>query len=137
MESPSGHDPARAPAPADHDVAPQPSGQPPAGTEGSPSPRLVGDSADAVAFLDAPGLGAEELLDAVDGVLRGMSDGAILTVFTDDPTAPRLAAHWSAIGRVDVVAVIPHRERTGTTLTFRRATPRPGSDATGRPGSER
>ena len=75
-------------------MAPQSSEEPPVGAATASPPTLVGDSGDAVAFLDAPGLGAQELLDAVDGVLASMSDGAILTVFTDDPTAPHIAADW-------------------------------------------
>jgi TusA-related sulfurtransferase len=110
MASPSCHDPARAPTTASRAT-------------------LVGHSGDAVAFLDAPGIGAHELLDAVDDVLATMSDGAILTVFSDDPSASQMAAEWSADRRVELIAVIPHVDRPGTTLTFRRAEPGSRSDA--------
>jgi TusA-related sulfurtransferase len=89
----------------------------------SSPPTLVGDRSDAVAFLDAPGLNAQDLLDTVAGVLAGMSDGAILTVFTDDPTASDTAPAWCMDRRVELLAVIPHTDRTGTTLTFRHAEP--------------
>ena len=87
----------------------------------------MGHGGDAVAFLDAPGLGAQELLDAVHQVLASMSDGAILTVFTDDPAAQHLATDWYTDDRIELVAVIPHSDRDGTTLTFRRAEPQSGS----------
>ena len=130
MASPS-HDPARTPASVDHEAPPQSSEEPPIGSATASRPTLVGDSGDAVAFLDAPVLGAHQLLDAVDSVLASMSDGAILTVFTDDPTAPHMAADWSAGRRVELLAVIPHSDRDGTSLTFRRAEPESGSAATG------
>ncbi len=91
MASPSCPDPARAPGPVDHDAVPQSSDEPSVGAATASPPTLVGASGDAIAFLDAPGLDAQELLDAVAGVLASMSDGSILTVFTDDPTAPHTA----------------------------------------------
>jgi TusA-related sulfurtransferase len=127
MASSSCHDPARAPVPVDDDAALQYSQEPSIASATASPPTLVGDRGDAVAFLDAPGLSAQELLDAVDGVLTSMCDGAVLTVFTDDPTAPHSAAHWSAGRDVELLAVIPHGDRTGTTLTFRRAEPGSGS----------
>ena len=123
MASPSCHDPGCVPAPVDHDVPPRPSGEPPVDAAATERPTLVRARGDAVAFLDAPGLGAPELLDAVDEVLASMSCGAILTVFTDDPTARCVAADWAAERRVELLAVIPHSDRDGTTLTFRRAEP--------------
>jgi TusA-related sulfurtransferase len=90
---------------------------------------LVGDRGGAVAFLDAPGLRAPALLDAVDRALASMSSRAILTVFSDDPSAPQMAADWSADRRVELLAVIPHGDRPGTTFTFRRAEPGSRSDA--------
>jgi hypothetical protein len=134
MASPSCPDPARAPGPVDHDAARQSSVEPPVGAATAFPPRLVGDGGDAVAFLDAPGLGGQELLDAVAGVLASMSDGAILTVFTDDPTAPHTAPGWCT-SCVELLAVIPLGDRTGATLTFRRAEPNSGSEATGMPPS--
>jgi TusA-related sulfurtransferase len=133
MASRRRHDPARAPGPVDHD-APRSSEEPPIGAATATPPTLVGDSGDAVAFLDAPGLSAQELRDAVDGVLARMSDGAILTVFTDDRTAPHTAPAWCTSRHVELLAVIPHTDWTGTTLTFRRAEPESGS-ATGPPES--
>ena len=130
MASPS-HDPARTPAYGEHEVPPQSSEEPPIGPATASRPTLVGECGDAVAFLDGPGLGAEQLLAAVDSVLTRMCDGAILTVFTDDPTAPHMAADWSAGRRVELLAVIPHSDRDGTSLTFRRAEPESGSAATG------
>jgi len=121
MASPSGDD-----GPAQSSV------EPPAGATTPARPTLVGDSGDVVAFLDAPGLHAPELLEAVDRILARMSDGAILTVFTDDPTAPQIAG-WSAGHRVELLAVIPHSDRDGSTLTFRRAEPGSGSAAAGAP----
>ena len=130
MASPS-HDPARTPASVDHEAPPQSSEEPPVGAAATSRPTLVGDCGDAIAFLDAPGVGAQELLAAIVRVLTSMCDGAILTVFTDDPTAPQIAADWSAGRRVELLAVIPHRDRDGTSLTFRRAEPESGSAATG------
>jgi len=133
MASSSCHDPARAPAPVD-DAAPQYSQEPSIASATASPPTLVGDRGDAVAFLDAPGLDAQELLDTVAGVLASMSDGAILTVFTDDPTAPHTAPAWCTSRHVELLAVIPLGDRTGTTLTFRQA--EPGSrSATGLPQS--
>ena len=133
MASPSCPDPARAPGPVDHD-APRSSEEPSVGAATASPLLLVGDGGDAVAFLDAPGLDAQELLDTVAGVLASMSDGAILTVFTDDPTAPHTAPAWCTSRHVELLAVIPHSDRIGTTLTFRRAEPGAGS-ATGLPES--
>jgi TusA-related sulfurtransferase len=130
MASPS-HDPAGTPSPVDHEVPSQFSAEPPVGAAATTRSTLIGDSGNAVAFLDAPGLGAQELLGAVDSVLESMCDGAILTVFTDDPTAPQMAADWSAGRRVELLAVIPHSDPDGTSLTFRRAEPESGSAATG------
>ena len=130
MARPSCHDPARDPAPVDHEAPSQPSEQPPIRSATASPATLVGDSGDTVAFLDAPGLGVKDLLDAVDGVLVTMSDGAILTVFTDDPTALHMVEDWVSDRAVELLAVIPHGDRTGTTLTFRRAAPGSDSDAT-------
>ena len=130
MASPSCHDPARDPSPVEHDAAPQPSEESPIRSATAARATLVGDSGDAVAFLDAPGLGAQELLDAVDRVLATMTDGAILTVFTDDPTALDMVEDWVSGRAVELLAVIPHGDRPGTTLTFRRAAPGSDSDAT-------
>jgi TusA-related sulfurtransferase len=130
MASPS-HDPAGTPAPVDHAVQPQSSEEPPVGAAATSRPTLVGDCGDAVAFLDGPGLDAQQLLAAIDSVLLRMCDGAILTVFTDDPTAPQIAADWCAGRRVELLAVIPHSDRNGASLTFRRAEPESGSAATG------
>jgi TusA-related sulfurtransferase len=130
MASPS-HNPAGTPSPVDHETPTESSEAPPVGAAATSRPTLVGDGGDAVAFLDAPGLGAQELLAAVVRVLASMSDGAILTVFTDDPTAPHMAADWSAGRRIELLAVIPHSDRDGTSLTFRRAEPESGSAATG------
>jgi TusA-related sulfurtransferase len=133
MASPTFPDPARAPGPAEHDAVPQSSEEPSVGAATASPPTLIGDRGDAVAFLDAPGLDAQELLDTVAGVLASMSDGAILSVFTDDPTAPHTALAWCT-SCVELLAVIPLGDRTGTTLTFRRA--EPGSrSATGLPRS--
>ena len=131
MASPSCHDPRCVPAPVDHDVPPRPSGETPVEAADTSRPTLVGERGDAVAFLDAPGLGATDLLETVDRVLEGMSAGAILTVFTDDPTAPHVAADWSADRGVELLAVIPHGDRTGTTLTLRRSEPGSGIASTG------
>jgi TusA-related sulfurtransferase len=123
MASPSCHDPARAPGAFDHDEAPQSSQEPPIASATASPPTLVGGRNEAVAFLDAPGLSAQKLLDTVAGVLASMSDGAILTVFTDDSTAPHTAPVWCTSRHVELLAIIPHGDRTGTTLTFRRAEP--------------
>jgi TusA-related sulfurtransferase len=72
-----------------------------------------------VGFVDAPGLDTAALLDTIDGVLAGMPEGAILTVFTDTPTAPAAASDWCVGRAVELLAIIPH-EHTGATLTFRR-----------------
>jgi TusA-related sulfurtransferase len=129
MASPSCPDPARDPTPVEHDAAPQSSEEPPIRSATASRATLVADSGDAVAFLDAPGLGAQELLDAVDCVLATMSVGAILTVFTDDPTALHVVEDWVSGRAVDLLAIIPHGDGTGTTLTFRRAAPGSESDA--------
>jgi TusA-related sulfurtransferase len=125
MASPSCPDPTRAPGPADYDAVPQSSEEPTVGAATASPPTLVGD--DAIAFLDAPGLDAQERLDTVAGVLASMSDGSILTVFTDDPTSPHTAPAWCTSRHVELLAVIPHSDRIGTTLTFRQAEPGSGS----------
>ena len=91
------HDPAGAPAPVDHDVPPQSSEEPPVGAAPTSRPTLVGDSGDAVAFLDAPGLDARGPARHGRHVFwRAWPTEAILTVFTDDPTAPHIVADWCA-----------------------------------------
>jgi TusA-related sulfurtransferase len=85
-------------------------------------PILVGNSCDSVGFLDALGVDAEALFDAIDCVLAGMSDGAILTVYTDDPAAAAAAGEWCAGHGVELLAIIRHGHH-GTTLTVRRADP--------------
>jgi TusA-related sulfurtransferase len=49
-----------------------------------------------------------------------MSDGAILTVYTDDPAAVAAAGEWCAERGVELLAIIRH-DQCGTTLTVRRA----------------
>jgi TusA-related sulfurtransferase len=88
----------------------------------SQRPILVGNTGDGVAFLDAPGVDAGALLDTVDDVLADMPAEAILTVFTDDPAGPEVAAEWCAGRGVELLAIIRH-EHEGTTLTFRQADP--------------
>jgi hypothetical protein len=53
-------------------------------------------------------------------------------VFTDDPPTPQRPA-WCTSRPVEL-PLIPHTDRSGTTLTFRRAEPGSGS-ATGLPQS--
>jgi TusA-related sulfurtransferase len=97
-------------------------------------PSLVRATGDAVGFLDAPGLDAAAVLDTIDGVLGNMPDGAILTVYTDDPATPAAASDWCAGRTVELLAIIPD-EHHGTTLTFRRADPPAGDATTERPQS--
>jgi TusA-related sulfurtransferase len=86
-------------------------------------PALVHADGDEVGFLDAPGLDTAALFETVDGVLAGMPDGAVLTVFTDAPDAPAAASDW-CIGRgVELLAILRHDERAGATLTLRRVDP--------------
>jgi TusA-related sulfurtransferase len=80
---------------------------------------LVCDADDGVGFLDAPGLEVSALLSAVAEVLAGMSPGAVLTVYCDDPAAATTADGWCTVHRAELLAIIPH-EDAGTTLTFRR-----------------
>jgi TusA-related sulfurtransferase len=85
-------------------------------------PTLVGNTGDGVGFLDAPGVDAGALFATVDDVLADMPAEAILTVFTDDPAGPEVAAEWCAERGVELLAIIRHKHE-GTTLTFRRADP--------------
>jgi TusA-related sulfurtransferase len=85
-------------------------------------PVLVGNTGDGVGFLDAPGVDAGALFATIDEVLADMPAEAILTVFTDDPSCPEVAAAWCAVRGVELLAIIRH-EHVGTTLTFRRADP--------------
>jgi len=85
-------------------------------------PTLVGNTGDGVGFLDAPGVNAGALLATVDDVLADMPAEAILTVYTDDPACPEVAAAWCAGRGIELLAIIRH-EHEGTTLTFRQADP--------------
>ena len=85
-------------------------------------PILVGNTGDGIGFLDAPGVDAGALFDTVDDVLADMPAEAILTVFTDDPAGPEVAAEWCAGRGVELLAIIRH-EHEGTTLTFRTPAP--------------
>ena len=82
-------------------------------------PTLVRGDRDAT-FLDAPGVGADDLFAVVDSVLAAMADAAILTVFTDQPGISDAAAEWCVSHRVELVAVIAH-EGGGETLALRRS----------------
>jgi TusA-related sulfurtransferase len=98
---------------------------------------LHGAAADGTAFLDAPGLDAGAVFDTVERVLSDMPDGAILTVYADDPAVQRQAQGWCADHDVELLAVIGHQP-DGTTLALRRRG-RPGGSAfhptTGGPGA--
>jgi len=85
-------------------------------------PILVGNTGDAVGFLDAPGVDVGALFDTIDDVLADMPAEAILTVYSDDPTCPEIVAEWCAERGVELLAIIRH-EHEGTTLTFRHADP--------------
>ena len=85
-------------------------------------PILVGNTGDGVGFLDAPGVNAGALFATIDDVLADMPAEAILTVFTDDPACPEVAAAWCAGRGIELLAIIRH-EHEGTTLTFRQADP--------------
>jgi TusA-related sulfurtransferase len=82
-------------------------------------PSLVCEAGDGVGFLDAPGLEVGALSSAVADVLAGMTPGAILTVYCDDPAAATTADGWRTVHRAELLAIIPHVD-AGTTLTFRR-----------------
>ena len=85
-------------------------------------PTLIGDTTGGVGFLDAPGLDAGALFEAVADVIGGMPAGTILTVYTDEPAARVAAPEWCAGHDVDLLAMIAHDE-VGTTLTLRHADP--------------
>jgi hypothetical protein len=85
-----------------------------------PRPTLVGTGIDGAAFLDAPGLDAEGVVDCVERVLTAMPVGCILTVYSDDPTIRAQSAKWCAGRDVELLAVIDH-DHDGTTLALRRS----------------
>jgi len=107
---------------------PQTADEPPIRSAAVLQPTRVGASGDAVAFLDAPGFGADAVLEAVERATADMPLGAIITVFTDDPATPAMAADWCSGRAVELVATIPHGDGTGTTLTLRRTDPPAGAD---------
>ena len=82
-------------------------------------PTLVHGDRDA-AFLDVPGVGADDLFAIVRQVLAEMASDAILTVFTDQPGIAEAAAEWYAVHAVELIAVIAD-EAGGETLALRRA----------------
>lgn len=84
--------------------------------------KLVGNTGDGVGFLDAPGVSAGALFATIDDVLADMPAEAILTVFTDDPACPEVAAAWCAGRGVELLAILCH-DHEGTTLTFRHTDP--------------
>jgi len=84
--------------------------------------KLVGNTGDGVGFLDAPGVDAVALFDIIEDVLADMPAEAILTVYSDDPTCPEVAAAWCAGRGVELLAILRH-DHEGTTLTFRHTDP--------------
>ena len=84
-----------------------------------PVPTLAHSDSGA-AFLDAPGVDADDLFAIVRRALAAMACDAILTVFTNQPGMSAAAAEWCAAHRVELVAVITH-DTGGETLAFRRA----------------
>jgi TusA-related sulfurtransferase len=84
--------------------------------------KLVGNTGDGVGFLDAPGVNAGALFATIDDVFADMPAEAILTVFTDDPACPEVAAAWCAGRGVELLAILRH-DHEGTTLTFRHTCP--------------
>lgn len=74
-----------------------------------------------VAFLDAPGLTADELFATIRRVLAGMPAGAILTVYTDDPAVATEAPGHCTRGDLILLAAITHDGRDGTTLAVCRS----------------
>lgn len=84
-----------------------------------PGPELVGAATAGTAFLDAPGIESEVVFESVERVLDGMPDGAILTVYADDPSVRVEAEDWCAHRHLELLAVITH-EHHGTTLAIKR-----------------
>lgn len=82
-------------------------------------PTLAHGDGDA-AFLDAPGVGADDLFDTIRRILDGMTGDAVLTVFTDDLAVAAAAGGWCTAQGIELVALIAH-DSGGATLALRRA----------------
>jgi TusA-related sulfurtransferase len=69
--------------------------------------------------LDALGQGCATLTPLIAGALREMATGEVLSVLTDDPTAPQDIAAWSRLTGHALVARVP--ESGGTRFFLRHA----------------
>ncbi|MGI9622354.1 MAG: sulfurtransferase TusA family protein [Acidimicrobiales bacterium] len=78
------------------------------------SPKLIEKDAEGVAFLDAPGLTAAEVVSQVASALVTMSPGAVLTVHSDDPATLQALPPWCEAAGHDVVSIIRHDEQSST-----------------------
>jgi TusA-related sulfurtransferase len=80
----------------------------------------VADAApEAARRLDALGQGCATLTPLIAGALREMAAGEVLSVLTDDPTAPQDIAAWSRLTGHALVARVP--ESGGTRFFLRHA----------------
>jgi hypothetical protein len=86
----------------------------------APRATLIAGLAADVAFLDASGVAAGELIAAVDEALVGRPALSVLTVYSDDPTCRRAIDDLCRCHEVMLVATIPHGGG-GTTFTLRRS----------------
>ena len=72
-----------------------------------------------MAFLDAPGVAAGDLIDAIDEALATRPALSVLTVYNDDPTCRPAIHDLCRRHQVALVSTISHDSR-GTTFTLRR-----------------
>jgi TusA-related sulfurtransferase len=101
--------------PANHDVA---------DSHIEPSlgePTLIGDSGETVGFLDAPGLGPDQLRTAIAEALQSLAAGSVLTVYNDHPSSDATVADLCQGEGLALVNTIRH-SAGGTTFALRKQT---------------
>lgn len=82
------------------------------------APTLIGDTSNAVGFLNAPGLDPDALTTAIHAAADVLAAGAILTVFNDHPTGTLAVDELCEHGELTLIATIGH-PTGGTTFTLR------------------
>jgi hypothetical protein len=80
---------------------------------------LIAGLTDDVAFLDASGVAASEVITAIDEALATRRTLSVLTVYNDDPSCGPAIDDLCRRHEVALVATIPHEDR-GVTFTLRR-----------------
>lgn len=83
-----------------------------------PTYDLVDDATGSVGFVDAPDLGAGDLMTVVVDALSRLAEGAVLTVYSGHLVASDIADRCTALG-VELVHAVP--QPNGTSFVLRRS----------------